>query len=29
VLDNTLRLWKLDTRTVISTITIPNVSDWT
>jgi hypothetical protein len=26
VLDNTLRLWKLDTRTVISTITIPNVS---
>ncbi|PMD62146.1 uncharacterized protein K444DRAFT_525706 [Hyaloscypha bicolor E] len=24
VLDNTLRLWKLDTRTVISTITIPN-----
>jgi hypothetical protein len=26
VLDNTLRLWKLETRTVISTITIPNVS---
>ncbi len=24
--DNTLRLWKLDTRTIISTITIPNVS---
>jgi hypothetical protein len=23
--DNTLRLWELDTRTIISTITIPNV----
>jgi hypothetical protein len=26
--DNTLRLWNLDTRTIISTITIPNVSNF-
>jgi len=26
--DNTLRLWELDTRTIISTITIPNVRHW-
>lgn len=26
--DNTLRLWDLDTRTIISTLTIPNVSQF-